>query len=78
MYHGLQKYSFYFLFILFSIFFDEASADTIKVKDVVAVKGVLDIRDIDLHKTTVHLKGEWGFYWKKLLPPDSFCKLPLF
>lgn len=72
MYHGLLKYNCYLLFILFIIFFKDAKADATKIKDVVAVKGVIDIREVDLQKTTVHLRGDWGFYWKKLLTPNSF------
>ncbi|MDE3143627.1 MAG: ATPase, partial [Bacteroidota bacterium] len=72
MYHGLLKYNCYLLFILFIIFFKDAKADATKIKDVVAVKGVIDIREVDLQKTTVHLRGDWGFYWKKLLAPNSF------
>jgi|GEM_PF-4495578 len=33
----------------------------------IALKGVIDLRTIDLNKQTIKLQGEWEFYWKQLL-----------
>lgn len=38
-----------------------------------AEKGVLDIRHLDLETTgVIKLKGEWAFYWNRLLTPKDF------
>ena len=37
----------------------------------VAQKGVLDLRNFDLSEKPIALNGEWGFFWKKMLAPDS-------
>lgn len=36
-----------------------------------AQKGILDLRHLNLSAKPLVLDGEWGFFWKKLLPPDS-------
>jgi len=36
-----------------------------------AQKGILDLRNQDLSAKPMALDGEWGFFWKKLLLPDS-------
>ena len=36
-----------------------------------AKNGILDLRQIDLHTTTVPLNGEWEFYWKQLANPGE-------
>lgn len=35
------------------------------------VEGVIDLSKTDLKNNAVPLNGEWEFYWKKLLKPDS-------
>jgi len=39
-----------------------------------AIKGIIDLRGIDLQKESVPLNGEWGMYWKQLLAPDETKK----
>jgi hypothetical protein len=42
----------------------------------IAVKGVIDLRNIpNKNKFIVRLNGEWGFYWKKMLHPNTFTGL---
>jgi signal transduction histidine kinase len=36
-----------------------------------AHQGIIDLRNTNLNQNTVKLHGDWGFYWKKLLTPDS-------
>jgi signal transduction histidine kinase len=39
----------------------------------IAIKGVLDLRQIDNpSKYIISLNGEWEFYWKKILHPEDF------
>ncbi|MEQ6167910.1 response regulator [Ekhidna sp. MALMAid0563] len=35
------------------------------------IEGVIDLSKTDLRNNAVPLNGEWEFYWKKLLKPDS-------
>jgi hypothetical protein len=37
----------------------------------VARTGILDLRNQDLFGRSVSLDGEWGFFWNRLLSPDS-------
>ncbi|HTI90316.1 MAG TPA: response regulator [Puia sp.] len=37
----------------------------------IAKKGILDLRKANLFSKPLSLNGEWGFYWNRLLPPDS-------
>jgi len=37
----------------------------------VAQQGLLDLRNCDLSQKPVVLDGQWGFYWQKILSPDS-------
>ncbi|HUR10571.1 MAG TPA: ATP-binding protein [Flavitalea sp.] len=43
-------------------------------KQPLAHKGILDLRNTDLTGKPLHLSGEWKFFWKQLLPPDSALK----
>jgi signal transduction histidine kinase/CheY-like chemotaxis protein len=36
-----------------------------------AKQGVIDLRNTDLNRETIKLKGDWEFYWKQLLTPES-------
>lgn len=36
-----------------------------------AKQGVIDLRNVDLSQQTIPLRGEWEFYWKQLLTPQS-------
>jgi signal transduction histidine kinase/CheY-like chemotaxis protein len=38
-----------------------------------AKKGVLDLRSLNLSDKPVALDGEWGFFWKQLVSPDSLA-----
>jgi signal transduction histidine kinase len=40
----------------------------------IAQKGILDLRNIDLKKTEVGLNGDWNFYWKEILRPETNFK----
>lgn len=42
----------------------------------IARHGVIDLRNENLFNKAVTLNGEWGFYWSRLLPPDSFSTPP--
>jgi signal transduction histidine kinase/CheY-like chemotaxis protein len=37
----------------------------------VAVKGVIDLRGLDLRQRNVSLDGEWRWYWHQLRPPNA-------
>ena len=37
----------------------------------VAHTGILDLRNQNLFGRSFSLNGEWGFFWNRLLPPDS-------
>src|ERR1700753_2485575 len=37
----------------------------------VAHHGVIDLRNYDLFDNHVRVSGEWGFFWNRLLSPDS-------
>ncbi len=53
------------LFLLFSLILStQVKADS-DVPE--AIQGVIDLRQTDLSKETIALKGEWGLYWKQLL-----------
>ena len=67
------------LFAIFMViivcFFCACTSKTITQPLPVAQKGVMDLRHWDFTKNgPVVLKGEWEFYWKKLIPPDQFKK----
>jgi signal transduction histidine kinase/CheY-like chemotaxis protein len=36
-----------------------------------AVKGVIDLRNVDFSSQNIGLSGEWSFYWNKLLTPEE-------
>ena len=36
-----------------------------------AKQGVIDLRNVDFNQQTIKLNGEWEFYWKQLLTPQS-------
>ena len=57
------------IIFLFSFSFSFAFAN----HQIVAIKGVLDLRHWDWDKNgAVELNGEWEFYWKKFCAPDFF------
>jgi signal transduction histidine kinase/CheY-like chemotaxis protein len=37
----------------------------------IAQKGILDLRNCEFSNKPIALNGQWGFYWKQLLTPDS-------
>jgi signal transduction histidine kinase/CheY-like chemotaxis protein len=39
----------------------------------VAKNGVIDLRKTDLFGKSLSISGEWGFYWNRLLSPDSLA-----
>jgi signal transduction histidine kinase/ActR/RegA family two-component response regulator len=41
-----------------------------------AHQGMIDLRNQDLFGKSLALNGQWGFYWNRLLPPDSFSTPP--
>jgi signal transduction histidine kinase/ActR/RegA family two-component response regulator len=41
-----------------------------------AHRGMIDLRKENLFDKSLSLNGEWGFYWDRLLPPDSFSTQP--
>ncbi len=61
--------------VIIVCFFCACTSKTIDQPLPVAKKGVMDLRGWDINKNgPVVLKGEWEFYWKKLVPPDQFKK----
>jgi signal transduction histidine kinase len=42
----------------------------------VALHGLIDLRKENLFDKSLSLNGEWGFYWNRLLPPDSISTPP--
>ena len=38
--------------------------------------GLIDLRNENLFDNSLALNGEWGFYWRHLLPPDSISTPP--
>jgi signal transduction histidine kinase/CheY-like chemotaxis protein len=46
--------------------------------DPVVKKGVADLRNRQDFNEPLNLGGEWGFYWNRLLTPDSLEKAPFF
>jgi signal transduction histidine kinase/CheY-like chemotaxis protein len=49
-------------------------------EDPAAKEGILDLRSLNLSDKAVTLDGQWGFFWKKLIPPDSLnvAGMPLY
>src|SRR5580698_11647529 len=41
-----------------------------------AHQGLIDLRKEDLFGKSLALNGDWGFYWNRLLPPDSLSTPP--
>jgi signal transduction histidine kinase/CheY-like chemotaxis protein len=41
-----------------------------------AQHGLIDLRNQNLFDNSLSLNGEWGFYWNRLLPPDSLSSPP--
>jgi PAS domain S-box-containing protein len=75
----LQKQTQYMLSAIFITlivcFFCACPGKTIAQSLPAAQKGVMDLRQWDFNKNgSVVLKGEWEFYWKKLISPDQFKK----
>jgi signal transduction histidine kinase/CheY-like chemotaxis protein len=42
-----------------------------RIGDPVAYKGLLDLRKENLFGKSLTMNGQWGFFWNRLLPPDS-------
>jgi len=75
----LQKQTQYILPAIFIIlivcFFSACTSKTITQPLPAAQKGVMDLSHWDFNKNgSVLLKGEWEFYWKKLISPDQLKK----
>jgi hypothetical protein len=61
--------------VIIVCFFCACTSKTIADSLPVAQKGVMDLRHWEFNKNgSVALKGEWEFYWKKLISPDQFKK----
>jgi len=58
-----------FLFLSFSV-----CSCSSYVKDPVAVRGLIDLRQTADTNFIVKINGEWEFYWNKLLKPGDFQK----
>ena len=64
----------YLAFLLISSF--QAQAESSQ-DDFPITKGVLDLTENDLDELElIDLKGEWEFYWQKLLGPQDFAREP--
>ncbi len=66
----MKRFSLTYILLIFSFALVFANNDT----TLIAQKGILDLRGYDFskQKTPLKLKGEWEFYWKKLLTPKDF------
>jgi signal transduction histidine kinase len=60
-----------FLFILLHAPFSFAA-----VKEPVAVRGVIDLKETAGKEFLVRLQGRWEFYWEKMLHPQDFIDHP--
>jgi signal transduction histidine kinase/CheY-like chemotaxis protein len=67
----LQKYCGLILLEFFLLVNLLAHATTNNINDPVAIKGLIDLRGVNLQSKTISLNGEWGFYWNKLLQPNA-------
>jgi signal transduction histidine kinase len=47
------------------------------VKEPVAVRGVIDLRETAGSKFIIRLQGKWEFYWDKMLHPEDFKRNPV-
>ena len=71
MYLRLRKYCCFALLFFSCFLWKKTLAKSENKTQPVVENGVIDLRNIDLQTTTIALKGDWGFYWKKLLKPNS-------
>ena len=60
-----MKYIYIVLYVLI------LSSCNIKTQELESHGGVMDLRKVNLKRTSVLLKGEWRFYWKEFLPVDG-------
>jgi signal transduction histidine kinase len=61
------------LSLFITLFIVAANCQILFSQDPVAIKGVLDLRNIqNKDKFIFSLNGEWEFYWKKMLHPHDF------
>jgi signal transduction histidine kinase/CheY-like chemotaxis protein len=69
-----SRFTFYIFLLVFFCqpFFVQAQ----KEMQPLAALGVLDLRNTDLSVNPVSLKGQWGFYWKKLIEPGTNKTVP--
>ncbi len=67
----MKSFKLTYLLLIFSLSFAFGNSDT----TIIAQKGILDLRGYDFSKahSPLRLKGEWEFYWKKLLTPKDFA-----
>ncbi len=57
------------------VFISSLGCNNNDIEAPVAKKGVLDLRNWNFKQNgNVKLKGEWEFYWKKLISPEDFKK----
>jgi signal transduction histidine kinase/ActR/RegA family two-component response regulator len=63
----IRSYRFLFLLLLFSccILFSVHAAENPPQ----AIKGVIDLRRVDLKNEKIELGGEWAIYWKRIITP---------
>jgi putative methionine-R-sulfoxide reductase with GAF domain len=55
------------ILLLFLLFFITNSF----AQDVIIDNGYIDLTNIDLDNNTIELKGQWDFYWREFLLPNS-------
>jgi signal transduction histidine kinase len=65
-YYTLNTFRFLPFFFFISIFFNNIQLHS--KENPTAINGVLDLRDYPLETETIHLSGEWEFYWDEHLP----------
>ena len=65
----------YTIFFLLGVCLFTSCKPMISKQDVYGVKGVLDLQKHDFNqRPIVNLKGQWEFYWDRLLIPTDFKK----
>ncbi|MEQ8523323.1 ATP-binding protein [Gracilimonas sp.] len=63
---GRNLYSIVCIWVLFLLY------STPSIGQPLAERGVIDLSVVDFQEQkSIQLNGEWGFYWKKLVPPEK-------
>lgn len=69
-----SSYYRFFVLLLTFIFIFAKSIQASNNNEPLAKQGLIDLRNSNLSEKSVKLNGEWGFYWHKLVGPESVSK----